>query len=374
MKKSTEARLIVGSSRDSADLLYATGFKVPDPIVFLSVAAQRYLVVPPMELGRAQAECPRFRIFSPDMLKVRTKLRRQPSGWAAGLLRELGVKRVEVPGTFPLGVARKLEQGGVRVALVEGSFFPERAVKTQDEIAKLRAAQRATANAMRTAFAMIADARADARGVLQLGRRTLTAEAVRTAIHHRLLDDRCAGGDTIVAGGATGADPHAAGHGPLRAGEPIVIDIFPQHLETGYWGDMTRTVVKGRPTPRIRAMYRAVRAAQDIALARLRPGAQVARIHAAVEAEFARRGFPRETLNGQPAGFIHGTGHGLGLEVHEAPSLGKTTQVLRAGNVVTVEPGLYYPGVGGVRVEDAVVVTKTGFEYLAPCAKTLLIR
>ena len=374
MKKLTAPKLIVGSSNNCADVFYATGFKVPDPIVLLAVGRRRYLVVPEMEWGRAHAECAGFNIFTPERLRLRRNQRRRLSWWAVGLLRTLGVRRVAVPGNFPLAVARKLEQRRVRVAVVEGPFFPSRQVKSAGEIKKLHDVQEATVRAMREAVAAIAEARVGAQGYLRQGNAILTSERLRTSINKRLLDDQCAGGEPIVACGAEAADPHAVGHGPLRQGEPIVIDIFPQHLETGYWGDLTRTVVKGVPQAKIAGMYRAVRAAQNAALRSIRPGVQGAQVHRLVEQEFERRGFPKETINEQPAGFIHGTGHGIGLEVHEAPSLGKSDQILRAGNVVTVEPGLYYPGVGGVRVEDAVVVTPRGFSYLAQCEKDLVVR
>jgi Xaa-Pro aminopeptidase len=220
---------------------------------------------------------------------------------------------------------------------------------------------------------MLAEARADAHGVLRLGRTVLTAEAVRKAINRVLLDDNCAGGEPIVACGPLSANPHWIGHGPLKAGEPIVFDIFPQNLETGYWGDLTRTLVKGRPSPRLAAMHRAVQKAQTRALGALRAGVRASTIHQGVVDAFERMGFKQGDRDGVPEGFIHGTGHGVGLEIHEAPSLGRQATVLRSGHVVTVEPGLYYADTGGVRIEDTVIVTRGGFEYLWPCPKTWII-
>jgi Xaa-Pro aminopeptidase len=373
MKKLTKGKLIVANSRESADLLYATGFKVPDPMVFLIAGRRRFAVVPEMELGRARAECRCRHVFTPEALGLRRKAGRQLSSWAAAVLRLAGIRRVSVPGAFPLGIARKLERQGFRLDVAPGAFFPERVVKSTEEIRKLRFVQQATVEAMRLAFALIADAHAGRDQVLRLGGAVLSAERVRQALNKHLLDADCAGGEPIVACGPDAADPHNVGHGPLRAGQTIAIDIFPQHLGTGYWGDLTRTVVKGRPDAAVLKMYRAVRAVQQLALDMIRPGANAGRIHSAVEREFERRGFPRGTIDNQPAGFIHGTGHGVGLEIHEAPFLGRTNQPLRAGHVVTVEPGLYHPGLGGVRIEDTVVVTSTGFLYLARCPKALII-
>ena len=259
----------------------------------------------------------------------------------------------------------------MRVA--ENALFPQRAVKTEQELRHLRRVQQATADAMRAAVALIRSARVDPAGVLRVGRAVLTAEQVRRHINAVLLQRDCLGGEPIVACGAQAADPHGIGHGPLRAGETIVIDIFPQDVASGYWGDLTRTVVKGRPDRRIVRMYRAVFAAQRAALCALRPGATGDRVHAAAVRELERRGFATDASADPPAGFIHSTGHGVGLEIHEGPSLSRGQGRLRAGHVVTVEPGLYYPGFGGVRIEDTVVLTAAGWTCLATCPKTLAV-
>jgi Xaa-Pro aminopeptidase len=373
MKKLTEARLIVGAPNQHADLLYATQFKGPDPIVYLRVGNRAYVVVPEMELGRARSTCRGISVWTPEKLGLRPAQRRRLSDWVAGLLTKAGVRHVHVPGAFPLGVARELERRGVRLTVDRAPFFPSRQIKTPAEVRKLREAQTATVAAMRAAVALIAGSRITARGLLKCGATLVTAELVRAHINRTLLDRQCAGGEPIVACGPAAANPHDVGHGPLRASQAIVIDIFPQHLTTGYWGDLTRTVVKGPPRPEIARMFAAVRAVQKQALAAIRPRVQAARVHRMVEEEFERRGFPRQTVNGQPAGFIHGTGHGVGLEVHEAPSLSRGGPVLRAGHVVTVEPGLYHPDIGGVRIEDLVVVTPTGFAYLARCPIALVV-
>jgi Xaa-Pro aminopeptidase len=192
---------------------------------------------------------------------------------------------------------------------------------------------------------------------------------VKRLIERVLLDHGCSGKNTIVAGGEQGADPHEQGHGPLLARRPIVIDIFPQHTRSGYWGDLTRTVVRGAAGHELRRMYAAVRAAQAAALAKIRAGARCSAVHKAAAEELAGRGFETGARNGRPAGFIHSTGHGVGLAIHEAPSVSRFGGRLEAGNVITVEPGLYYPGLGGIRIEDTVEVTKTGWRYVVPCEK-----
>lgn len=374
MKKLTVGRLTIGKPCISPDILYATGFKAPDSVVFLQVRGQRYLVVSAMEIGRARATTSAIHALSPEDLGLSRKRRRDLAEWACALLRRTGVRRVEVPSVFPLGIARRLEKRGVVVKVAPGTFCPRREIKTREEIGKIKAVQEAAVRAMHAAFLLLEKARIDSKGFLRHRGKILTSEAVRQRINLLLLQENCSGGEPIVACGDESANPHAIGHGPIRAGEPVVIDIFPQHLDTGYWGDITRTVVKGPPRcPEVRRMFRAVKSAHRAALRALRAGVTGASIHKVAAGELERRGFRNGTRNGAAEGFIHGTGHGVGLEIHETPTLSLAGQRLRAGNVVTVEPGLYYGGLGGVRIEDTVVVTRTGHEYLAKCPYPLVI-
>jgi len=253
--------------------------------------------------------------------------------------------------------------------MAQGSLFPSRATKTPEELEHITESQQAAVAAMNAAVELIATARIGADRILRIKRRVLTSEMVRGVINRVLLDRRCIGKETIVAGGPQAADPHCKGEGPLRAGETIVLDIFPQHLDHGYWGDLTRTVVRGAPGAPLKKMYAAVRAAQATALRHIKAGAPIARIHGGVMKELERRGFKTDMTGDPPKGFIHGTGHGVGLEIHEPPGIYSAPGRLRSGNVVTVEPGLYYPGIGGIRIEDTIVVTPAGWRHLATCPK-----
>ena len=374
MKKLTVGRLNVGKPCISADILYSTAFKAPDSVVFLQVRGQRYLVVSAMEIGRARDTALALHALSPEDLGLSRKRRRDLAEWAYALLKSTGVRRVEVPAVFPLGIARRLEKRGVIVKVAPGPFCPQRETKTREEIGKIKAVQEAAVRAMEAAFQLLGAARIDSKGFLRHEGRILASEAVRQHINLLLLRENCSGGEPIVACGDESADPHAIGHGPIRAGEPVVIDIFPQHLETGYWGDITRTVVKGPPRrPEVWRMFRAVKAAHHASLRALRAGVTGASIHKVAARELERRGFRNGTRNGAAQGFIHGTGHGVGLEIHETPTLSPAGPRLRAGNVVTVEPGLYYGGIGGVRIEDTVVVTRSGYEVLAKCPYPMVI-
>lgn len=374
-RRSPRGILLAGTSNNNPDLLYATGFRAPDPIVYFQDGSQKAAVVSSMELGRARNTMRGIRVFVASELPIPESQRHRLSGWALGVLRHFRQRQVTVSPQFPLGVARVLEKAKITVHVAEKALLPARQKKRPDELRAIAIAQGAAVAGLRAATRLIASAKTDRDGRLRVCGRVLTAAAVRRVIHRTLLEHDCVGTDTIVAGGRQAADPHCTGAGALRAGEPIVLDIFPQHQPTGYWGDLTRTVLKGRATPELRRMYGAVLRAQGAALASVRAGVPLASIHRAAAEVLERAGFRNGTERGRPTGFIHGTGHGVGLEIHEEPSVsGRSQGRLRAGQVITVEPGLYYPSRGGVRIEDLVVVTRRGYRLLAPCEKKLVVR
>lgn len=178
-------------------------------------------------------------------------------------------------------------------------------------------------------------------------------------------------GDTIVAGGEMACDPHERGSGPLLANQLIIMDIFPRDSRSGYFGDLTRTVVRGTAGEAQRRLWETCLSGQQRAFQALKPGANGAKIHEDVKAFFASSGYPTEVRGGRWRGFFHGTGHGLGLEIHEEPRFAATT--FRPGQVFTVEPGIYWPGIGGVRHEDVFVITEAGHELISDFPKQLEI-
>src|ERR1044071_9577544 len=193
--------------------------------------------------------------------------------------------------------------------------------------------------------------------------KTLTSEILRAEIDSAVLRAGGLPANTIVAGGDQACDPHERGSGPLRANSLIILDIFPRDASSGYWGDMTRTVVRGRASEAQRKLWETVKDGQELALKRIKAGVDGMSIHKAIQKLFDERGYRTEVRGGKNVGLFHGTGHGLGLEIHEYPRLQKVT--LKDRQVLTVEPGLYYPGLGGVRHEDVVVVTKSGCRILS---------
>ncbi|MBF0308271.1 MAG: aminopeptidase P family protein [Magnetococcales bacterium] len=372
-------RLIFADSERSADMLYATGLFVPDAFVFLREESGRsHAILSALEVDRAR------RVARVDQVHEWSALRRRffPDEGAdvgeerilAALLHEWGNPRVEVPEDFPLGLARKLEGLQCEVVPVEGAFWPQRAIKRDDEVAAVVEALRITGQGIQAGIERIRQSRIGEDGFLWVDDHHLTSEEVRAEIHAALVREGAAPHHTIVAGGAQGADPHEEGRGPLPARWPIIIDCFPRLEKNGYWGDMTRTVCRGAPPERLTRAWEAVRQAQEVAFAAIREGIDGATVHAAVASHLEQAGFPTETdAAGRQTGFFHGTGHGLGLEIHEAPRINRLGKALQAGQVVTVEPGLYYPDMGGVRLEDVVLVTPTGCRNLTEFPKFLEI-
>ena len=370
MKKLTGFILVSGSVESDANILYLSGFSAPDRFLFLRSENRGVLVVSAMEKGRAQKVCKAgIEVLTPEELGV-PKLKwghldRQILAWA----NQDGVERFEVGWGFPLGLCRKLEKAGFEVDLKNGAVCPKRAIKSEEEIVCLQKSQRAAVAAMEAAVKCILNAKIGEDGTLFYEEKPLSSEKVKQIIHTVLMQHGCTGEGTIVAGGEQAVDPHHRGSGILFAGEAIILDIFPRSEETGYWGDLTRTVCRGEASEALKNLYSAVEAAQTAALKKVKAGVPVAEIHKTACQVFLERGFKTEEVDGRHVGFIHGTGHGVGLEIHEAPRVGKGKEVLQAGHVITIEPGLYYPGLGGVRIEDTVVVTQEGWEYLAECEK-----
>ena len=373
MKKSTPPRVLVATGLDENDVRYATGLVASDPFGLLVDGKHLHLLVSALEAARARKTCPRAILHTPAELFTAAAPRRRSLGEQfAALAKKLRVRSVQAGPYFPLGVARTLERRGVRVQLTESPAFPRRAVKSPREIAAIAKSQRAAVAALRAAVRCIRAANISPSGILKHAGRPLTSEVLKDLIARTLNDLHCSADGTIVAVGPQGARPHDAGSGPLRAGMPVVIDIFPRDRDTGYWGDITRTVVRGRASTKVRRMFRAVKAAQQLALSLLRPGVESRAVQHAVEDFFRKAGFEtRFAPPGRECGFIHSTGHSVGLDIHESPGLRNEPGRLAAGNVVTVEPGLYYPGTGGVRIEDTVVITRTGYKILASFPRNL---
>jgi Xaa-Pro aminopeptidase len=372
--------LIIAASVNDADLLYATGFFVPDPFIFMDIRGSKFAVLSDLEIDRGRRSMKGIEVLSLTALQQKaasSAARPRLGDIAAHVLKSRKIRRVSVPGNFPLFEALLIEEHGITVEPVEGSIYPERDYKSSAEIRHIRAALKMTEAGIQAGREALRKAVIGKGNVLMLDGARLTSEKLRAIIDGTILELGGIAEDTIVACGNQGCDPHERGHGPLRAHQPIIVDVFPRMTATGYHGDITRTFVKGTPKPRVAAMYEAVYEAQMAAIDAITDGADSFAPHKAVCDVFEKRGFETSThpKTGVHQGFFHGTGHGLGLEVHEMPRMGRTSQgPLEAGHVVTVEPGLYYPGFGGVRLEDVVVVTNGKARNLVDFEKELVVQ
>lgn len=365
------AKVLIASSEQDSDLYYATRFLAPDPIIYAEIERRKYLILNELEVDRGKSEA---RVD--EVLCASDLLRKNQKGFLAPLillLKRWRIHHIQIPYNFPSLYARALESKGFRLdCSPDPLFFNERMVKSDDEIAAIRATQRALEKAVRKAVDLLAEARI-ADGRLDLGGEVLTSERLRTEMDLELHRLGFLASHTIVASGPQACDPHCRGIGPIRPHQALVIDIFPRSIETRYFSDMTRTFVKGRPSNELTRLYNTVLDGQKLGLEAVRAGVDGSRIHEKIMSLFSRKGYSTGLRHGRMQGFFHGTGHGVGLDIHEPPRLSKAGRRLRERNVVTVEPGLYYPDIGGVRIEDTVVVTKTGCENLADFPKDFVI-
>jgi Xaa-Pro aminopeptidase len=377
MDKVEQTLLVIDAPEHDAAAYHLSSFLAPDPVICLRVAGKVYLAVSSMEYGRAKREARVDEVLSFDELGFVQLARELQSGGralaatAAGLLEKLGAATspVAVPPSLGVLYADELRARGLAVTPDAKLFADLRRAKTEEEISYIERTQKAVESACARAVGILEEASVGEDGTLLYGGEVLTSERLRSEIDVELLRRGYAADGTIAASGVQAADPHERGHGPLRAGESIILDIFPVDKASRYYADMTRTFVKGEPSPELQRMYDAVFEGQEAALSMIRAGVNGRDVHKKVSDILHQAGYKtlvHDQKPGEPLqeGFIHGTGHGVGLEIHEAPRVSIANEELIPGDVVTVEPGLYDPEVGGVRIEDLVVVTEDGCHNL----------
>jgi Xaa-Pro aminopeptidase len=368
-----DAIVMIAASEIDSNLYYATRFLAPDPFIFVQVGAEKILVMSDLEVDRARSQASVDTVLSYSAYEGRAREKGASSPSSLDVLdlvlQERNARHLLVPGSFGIEHADGLRARGYTLTVRREPFFEERLVKSEEEIEQITATQRATEEAVEAAISAIRAAKVGNDGFLSLDGQRLTSEMLKKIINVKLMELDCVAQNSIVAPGLQGVDPHDQGSGPIRANESIVMDIFPKSGRTRYFADMTRTVVKGKASPKLRAMYKAVLDAQERGIELIRDGADGKAIHAEVNAVLEKDGFTTGMVGGRMQGFFHGTGHGVGLDIHEPPRISKTGAVLKSGYVVTVEPGLYYQDAGAVRIEDLVVVTPTGCRDLTKFPK-----
>lgn len=376
-------KLIFASSESCADLWYLTGFAASDPFLFFQTDKVTAVAVSSIEIGRAQKQChPGIQVA--DAGHLAEFFHREPVAdanlhWFVKQIRTLcegtGVYEWNVPNDFPVAYADLLRENGIKVTPL-WPFAPDRKVKTAEEIKKIRHSEQLAEAGLAEADGMLRQATVDSEGYLVLGGTRLYAEELRGAINAAIARKGGVALGTIAAPGLQGSDPHQSGTGPVRANEPIVMDIFPRDQNTGYFGDLTRTRVKGKASPIVRKAYETVLDAQLEVLRTLKAGVLGCDMQKLVTDKCDAAGFPtgRDLKTGLYHGFFHSLGHSVGMEIHEGPNLSPAKDApLVPGHVVTVEPGLYDPAWGGIRIEDTVAITETGIDNLATVGKELEI-
>ncbi len=372
--KKKQAVLIIAASERDANLYYATRFIAPDPFVLVQANGRRFLLMSDLEVDRARAQSEADHVLSISKLvqEFEEEKGKRPSyvELIGDFLRKKGVQSLLVPGDFPTMYADAFRKRNFEVTTKPDPFFEKRTVKSPKEVRAIETALRHTEAACRTACEVIARSRIQ-KGKLYYRGKLLTSEEIKRVVNVALMERGCVAQHTIIACGLHGVDPHNEGSGPLYANQSIVMDIFPQSVENRYFADLSRTVVRGKASPKLKKMFAAVREGQEIAFRTIRHGADGSKIHQAIHRRFEELGFPTGEINGRMQGFFHGTGHGVGLEIHEPPRISVGKDILKAGQVVTVEPGLYYEDAGGIRIEDMVLVTRKGCRNLNRLPKVL---
>ncbi|MDX1565905.1 MAG: M24 family metallopeptidase [Phycisphaeraceae bacterium] len=368
---SDQATVLAGVPAENNMLYHRIRFSVGDPAAWIQWPDGRtLLIVRDIEMARARRRARADQVACPADFEPAGGLSGdRPVATAQALaeaLRQRGVGRARTDRSLPMVFAHCLQEAGIGLSCDLELGVLERRTKDEQEIQWLREAQAATESAVELACATIASAEADSEGRLMHRGEVLTSESVRQLIDIHLLKAGLNNPTAIVACADHAADCHEYGSGPLRTSQTVIVDIFPRHRESRYNGDCTRTVVHGEISPEITTLHEAVVAAKAAAIAATRAGVSGEQVHDATLASLRQKGFDggRPGDQKQRAVMYHGTGHGVGLDVHEPPLLHPGGETLVAGDVVTIEPGLYHEGVGGVRVEDMVVVTETGIENL----------
>lgn len=362
-----KATVFIAASELDSNLYYATKFIAPDPFIYLEIKGERILIMNDLEMDRAKSQAAVDRVLSYSEIERRARDHGVATPGSVDIihvvLREAKIKQVLVPANFPFSHGARLQELGYQVHAKPDPFYERRVVKTAEEVQHIEATQRVTEKAVAAAHGMLREA-SITNDELWLDGSPLTSERVKKLINVKLMEHDCVAQHTIVAGGEQACDPHHEGSGTLPAHRSIIFDVFPRSAASRYFADMSRTVVRGVPSPELKRLFQTVKDAQEEAITKIKDGADGIKIHRGICERFEKAGYKTGLMNGRMQGYFHGTGHGVGLDIHEPPRISRTGSLLQEGQVVTVEPGLYYPGLGAVRIEDMVLVTREGCRNL----------
>lgn len=369
--------LLVGTGQHDPNMLYATGLMTPEPAIYFRHKGRCYCVLNNHEIVRAGELSANCRPIS--LTRCMRRIQREhgnPPTLARVihlLAKERRIKKFVVPETFPYGLAKDLRKLKLRLKVRPGPlFFPEREFKSPDEVKKISAAIMMAEVGMAEAIQALKNSKIGKDAKLVHRGLPLTAERLKSIIDTAVFQAGGLPDQTIVACGRQSCDFQKCGTGPLRANRPVVIRVLVRSQKTGYCGVITRTFVKGHATDSLRRLHETVRSAQDLAINALHAGVLAADVHRIVQKHFEQTGYRTSRSGKHCAGFLHDTGNGLGLEIIEPPAINSENQsALSPGHVVAIAPGLYYPQIGGARLEDVMVVTNNGPHNLTRFEKTL---
>lgn len=371
---SQKAPILFHADASDPDMLYFSRFSAFDPYLAFSYNGKKIGISHSMEYQRMLLESDFDEVLllndvqssAAKQFGVADYRKISISQQVQQIAKKYGIKEFRVSSRFPAGLAFELHAAGLKISPeADGDLFPERIVKTAGEIESLRKGNAASAAGFKAVRKALTESKIKGDTLIHQGR-VLTSERLRELISFAALEQGAIALHTIAAGGDQACDCHNAGSGPIRPNELIVVDIFPRRSSDGYWGDMTRTFLKGKASDAQKKLVRTVKKAHALGLELIKPGVSGGNVHNAIQAFFDKEGYVTERDCPEPKGFFHGLGHGIGLEVHEAPFMRATANwKFKAGMAVTVEPGLYYKGLGGVRIEDTIHVTPDGNELLS---------
>lgn len=375
-EKGAEALLLFSESFKNANMYYLTKFLAPDPFLFLKrVDTDPIVVVNQMEYSRALKESIVKDVrssFDYRYIEIMRRAKDQNLGTTQFIInviqKELGSSKICVPHTFPVMTADVLRKKFPNLKPMFGVVEKARETKAVHELMEIQAVQLVTEEVMAETMDLIANTTVGVHGTLLTGRSPLTVGTLKSFLRHKLIDHGCVLEDVIVACGPKGSDPHYSGdpQDKLKANQPVILDVFPRSAQKRYWSDMTRTVVRGKASRKVKEMFNAVQEARVASLDAIQAGTRGRDVYNVCCNVLEKAGF--ETTRGGKqitTGLTHGLGHGVGLDIHEDPKLTELYDFpLAENNIVTVEPGLYNPEIGGIRIEDVIAVTGSGHNNL----------
>jgi len=336
--------LLYSNSQNNPDMLYFSGISIPDAFFAFTHKSKRCAILSKLEIGRAKKNSLFDEIFSQELSHIE-------------LFKKLKIKKFLVPANFPALTLENLRKENFDIKVCETEIFPERECKSKKEIQEIILANKAASNSFARVEEILRESKISKDKILWQNK-ILTSEILRQEIEITCIKSGAIAADTIVACGNQACDPHCIGYGKISPNQTIVVDIFPKTSATSYYGDMTRTFLKGKANDAQIDLYNTVKKAHGDALKKVRAGIDGNFIYENVCKFFEKNNYKTFSKNNQWQGFFHGLGHGIGLAIHESPNVGRTKNILKENAVVTIEPGLYYLGLGACRIEDNVLLKK----------------